>query len=252
MKYYIQELAKMAGITTKTLRHYDRIGLLRASRDVANTYRVYGEVEVDRLQQILLFREMGMPLNEIAAVLDAHDFDRRHSLEQHLKQLQQKQDQLAQLIDTVTNTIQALEGDMTMNNEDKFKGFINGVIQENETHYGKEARERYGDTVVDQSNEKLRNISQTEYRDLEALTLKLNETMKQAKQLGDPSSDLAQEACRLHKKWLMHYWADYSAEAHLSLVQMYVDDPRFTAYYDAIEEGLADFLLEAMTIYLAG
>lgn len=92
-------------------------------------------------------------------------------------------------------------------------------------------------------------MTEEEYAALEKLTNELNETIKMAFETGDPSSELAQKACELHKQWLLYFWSSYSKEAHMALVQMYVDDERFTAYYDKIASGCAVFLRDAMRIY---
>lgn len=197
MHYTINELAKLAGISTRTLRYYDEIGLLSPARMSSNKYRIYGQEDVDRLQQILFYRELGVSLKEIKKILSSEYFDRLAALEDHLK----------------------------------------------------EARAKYGDDAVDRSNAKLMGMSKEQYAELEKLTVELNETLKAAFEQGDPASELAQKACELHKKWLCYFWDDYSKEAHISLAQLYVEDPRFTAYYDKIAVGCAAFLRDAVLIY---
>lgn len=123
-------------------------------------------------------------------------------------------------------------------------------LDDNEAKYGQEIREKYGDDIVNEANEQFRKMNQQQYSQLEQLTLELNETLKLAFASSDPASPMAQQACELHKTWLLHYWSQYSVEAHQGLVQMYVDDERFTAYYDQIAPGLATFLRDAMLIYL--
>ena len=92
-------------------------------------------------------------------------------------------------------------------------------------------------------------MTREQYARMEALTQELNDTLKAAFAQGDPASELAQKACELHKRWLCFFWDSYSREAHLGVTQMYVDDPRFTEYYDKIAPGCAEFLRDAVAIY---
>ena len=249
MEYKIQELADLAGISSRTLRYYDRIGLLKPGRVHSNGYRVYGGAEVDLLQQILLYREMDVPLEEISKILHAPNFDRKVALQNHLRALSDHRDRLNLLIETVQKTISAEKGGILMKDHAKFEGMKKNMIEENEKKYGKETRAHFGDKVVNESNAKLMGLTQKQFEDHETLTTLLNQTLVRALEEGDPGSPLAQKACELHKQWLGSFWSEYSKEAHLGLVQMYVDDSRFKAYYDAIAPGTAEFLLEAMKRY---
>jgi hypothetical protein len=108
------------------------------------------------------------------------------------------------------------------------------LIDDNERKYGEEIRAKYGNDAIDRSNAKVNGMTDEQHAEVERLSLEVNETIKAAFEQGDPSGSLAQKACELHKKWLCYFWDNYSKEAHLSVTQMYVDDPRFTAYYDKI------------------
>lgn len=138
-----------------------------------------------------------------------------------------------------------------MSNKEKFEGFKQNMIEENEKKYGQEIRGKYGDKVVEESNKKLANMTQEEYDDIEKLTLELNNKLKEAVATGNPKGNLAQEVCELHKKWLTFYWPKdtYNKEAHLGLAQMYCQDERFREYYEKIAPGTAEFLYEAIKIY---
>jgi len=249
MEYTINKLAKLAGVSTRTLRYYDEFGLLSPSRISSNGYRIYGQKEVDRLQQILFYRELGMPLDNIKQILLSKDFDGKAALESHLSALQAKRRQLDLLIANVEKTIKAAKGEIIMSDKEKFEGFLQKMVDENERKYGKEIRAKYGDEAVNSSNAKIMGMSKEQYEEHERVTVELNETLKAAFNLGDPSSELAQKACELHKKWLCFFWKNYSKEAHMGVTQMYVDDPRFTAYYDKIAVGCAAFLRDAVAIY---
>ncbi len=249
MEYTINKLAKLAGISTRTLRYYDELELLSPVRMSANGYRIYGQKEIDRLQQILFYRELGVPLDEIKRILSNADFDGMAALEGHLTALLARRRQMDVLIANVEKTIKAKRGEVVMNDREKFNGFIQKLVEDNEKQYGEEIRAKYGNDVVDRSNAKVGSMTAEQYAESERLTLELNETLKAAFEQGDPGSPLAQKACELHKKWLSFFWGSYSKEAHIGITQMYVDDPRFTAYYDKIAEGCATFLRDAVLIY---
>jgi DNA-binding transcriptional MerR regulator len=249
MEYTINKLAKLAGVSTRTLRYYDELGLLSPARVSSNGYRIYGQKEIDRLQQILFYRELGVSLEEIRNILASKDFDGLSALESHLTALLARREQLNLLVANVEKTIKTMKGEMIMSDQEKFEGFLQKLVDHNERKYGEEARAKYGDEHVNRSNTKVLNMSKEQYIELEKLTADLNETLKAAFEQGDPASELAQKACELHKKWLCFYWDDYSKEAHKGVTQMYVDDPRFTAYYDKIVHGCAAFLRDAVAIY---
>lgn len=249
MEYTINKLAKMAGVSTRTLRYYEEMGLLSPTRVSSNGYRIYGQKEVDLLQQILFYRELGVPLEETKRIVCTKDFDGNAALESHLAALRARREQLDLLIANVEKTIKAEKGEIIMSDTEKFEGFKQKLIDENEKQYGAEVRAKYGDDTVNASNAKFKGLSKEQYAEVERLSLEVNETLKAAFAQGDPASPIAQKACELHKKWLCYFWANYSKEAHLGVTQMYVDDPRFTAYYDKIAVGCAEFLRDAVLIY---
>ncbi len=250
MEYSINGLSKLAGVSVRTLHYYDEIELLSPKRISSNGYRVYGQSEVDQLQQILFYRELGVPLNEIKNIIGAKNYDGIAALQSHLSALKSKKEQIELLIENVEKTISATKGEITMNNEEKFEGFKQKLIEDNEKMYGTEIRKRFGNDTIDASNEKIMGMSREKYDEAEELSRQINETLKLAYEQGDPAGELAQKVCDMHRRWLGYYWNFYSKEAHLGLAQTYVDDPRFAKYYDEkVAEGCAAFFLEAMKIY---
>jgi len=249
MEYTIHKLACLAGVSTRTLRYYETCGLLKPGRVRSSGYRVYGQEEIDKLQMILFFRELGMSLEIIRGILTSGDFDRTRVLCEHRNLLMDRKVQLEKLIANVEKTIEMQEGRATMTDQEKFEGFTQKMIEENEEKYGKEIRNKYGNEAVDHSNQKLTNMTKDDNLRLAALTDELSLAIKTAFEEGDPAGLLSQKACGLHKKWLMYFWDSYSSEAHMALVQGYVDDARFTAYYDKIAPGCAVFLRDAMRIF---
>lgn len=249
MEYTIQKLGQLAGISTRTLRYYDEIGLLKPGRINSSGYRIYGQSEVDRLQHILFYRELGLSLELIREMMNAASFDGAGTLREHLKQLLGKRKQLDLLIANVEKTIAAHEGRMVMTDQEKFEGFKQKLIDDNEQQYGQEIRAKYGDDVIDQSNRKLKNMSQAEHEAFTSLTDELYSTLAEAFKTGDPKGALAQKAADLHRQWLTYHWTQYSKEAHAGLAQMYVDDERFKAHYDEKQPGTAEFLRDAILVY---
>ncbi|MFD1739601.1 MerR family transcriptional regulator [Bacillus salitolerans] len=249
MEYTVNKLGKLAGVSTRTLRYYDEIGLLKPARTNSSGYRIYGQAEVDKLQQILFYKELGLELERIMEILTDPSFDAIYALREHRTKLLDKREQLDLLIANVDKTIHVKEGRTTMSDQEKFEGFKQKLIDENEQKYGKEIREKYGDEAINQSNQKLQNMTQEDHETVTKLAEQIHETLAEAFKIGDPSSDIAQKAADLHKQWLTFYWSEYSKEAHAGVAQMYVDDERFKAYYDKNQEGVAEFLRDAIHIY---
>ncbi len=249
MEYVVRKLAQMAGVSSRTLRYYDEIGLLKPARINTSGYRIYGETEVDRLQQILFYRELGVSLDSIRDIVTSPSFDGAQALREHHEKLLEKREQLDRLISNVERTIEVSEGRFQMMDKEKFEGFKQKLVDDNEAKYGKEVREKYGEETVNKSNQKVRGMSQEQHDEVTKLATAVTETLQAAFETGDPAGELAQKAADLHRQWLCYYWDSYSKEAHAGLSQMYVDDPRLTAHYDEKQPGTAAFLRDAVHIY---
>jgi DNA-binding transcriptional MerR regulator len=249
VEYTIQKLAGLSGVSTRTLRYYDEIGILKPARINASGYRIYGQKEVDRLQQILFYRELGVSLAKIKEILTSPDFDGVRALKEHWLRLLEERDRLDLLIANVGKSIALVEGGITMTDQEKFAGFKQKMIDENEQKYGAEIRRKYGNETVDRSYQKMQSMSAKQYQEMEKLGAAVMETLKEAFATGDPAGEAAQKAADLHRQWLSFFWHTYTKEAHAGLAQMYVDDERFTAYYDREQPGLAAFLRDAIFIY---
>lgn len=250
MEYTVKKLASLAGVSARTLRHYDAIGLLRPKRISSSGYRIYGRNEVDLLQQILFYREMEVPLQQIGEILSKDNFNKLDALKGHYKALVEKKERLEQLIDTVSSSIYAQERDIVMDDKEKFEGFKRAMIEENEDRYGCEIREKYGDQTIDAANARRMQMSTHDYNEMERLGKRILELLDIAFEYGDVKSTDAQELARLHKEWLCYSWEHYSAEAHAGLVEMYVQDERFSVYYDRGINGKAQFLRDAVLYFL--
>lgn len=246
MEYTVKALSKIAGISPRTLRYYDEIGLLSPGRKAFSDYRIYGDREVDRLQQILFYRELGVELNDIKELLDAPGFDRAAALREHREKILAEKRRLDALIANLDKTIAGMEGESIMTDKEKFEGFKQSLIEENEKNYGPEIRGKYGDAVVEGSYDKLRKMDAGTYARAKELEEKVLEGLREAMTIGGPKGEKAQETARLHKEWLCIYWDKYSEEAHAGLAQMYAEDARFAKYYEKAGPGAAGFLRDAI------
>ena len=242
--YSISDLAKKSGVSIRTLRYYDQIGLLTPKRK-DNGYRCYGQEEVHRLQHIMLLRACDLPLADIAQSLASDDFDLSAKLRAHLADLQHQMNSVAQAIHITQKTIEEMEDFEAMNDDEKFEKLKADAIAANEKEYGKEARSRYGDAAVDEANDNLRAMDKQTWDEKEALEQRIKDKLAAAMTTGDPTSPESQEVARMHAQWITAHWGakNYSPEAHRGLVEGYLLDPRFIAYYDnACGEGATEFL----------
>jgi len=249
MEYTINELAKIAGVTTRTLRHYDSLDLLNPKYINSSGYRIYGTKEVNKLQEIMFYKELEMPLAIIKSTLLSSDIDREKKLQNHLIILIQKREQIDLLIKNVQKSIQDVKGEIKMLDKEKFEGFKQQLLKKNEEKFGKELRDKYADDIIELSNEKLKNMTHEQFNKI--FSPKLNEALIAALKSGNPASHLAQKACDLHREWLCFFWPDgmYTKELHLEMGKMYVEDERFKKYYDDLTPGLAEFLFSSLKIY---
>ena len=249
MEYSINELSKIAKISTRTLRYYHEINLLEPKRINSSGYRIYGEYEIDKLQQILFYKSMGFKLEDIKNIVNSPSFDIMTALNNHKKELIRRREEIDLLIENVEKTINYKKGEIKMSNKEKFEAFKKDLINKNEEKYGEEIREKYGDSQVDNSSAKIMGMSEEEFKEFKELEKQIIETLKDAMEENNPSGEKAQKACELHKKWLCIYWDKYSKEAHVGVAQMYVYDERFKEYYDKHGDGLAEFLRDAIVEY---
>ena len=247
MEYSIQELSRLSGVTTRTLRWYDQIGLLKPSRVAESGYRYYGRAEVDRLQDILYYRALGVELAKIKECLDDPSFDRLAALRNHLAALEAEQERLEKLIRSVKDTIGAEERNEIMNDEQKFEAFKQQAVAHNEKAYGAEIRAKYGEQEVDEANAAVMNLTQTQYQEWTDLGREIQERLEVAVREGvSPESEEGKEITALHRRWLTITGNRYAPARHRGIAELYVMDERFTAYYDKRLPGCARFLRDAV------
>jgi MerR family transcriptional regulator, thiopeptide resistance regulator len=247
MSWSIAEVARMSGVTSRTLRHYDEIGLLPPGRVAGNGYRHYGEDDLLRLQQILVLRELGLGLAEIASVLD-HQADQIAALRAHHKRLLAERDRLATLAGTVERTIAELEERKVVTDmpkiskpENLFEGF-------DPAQYEAEARERW----PSQWEQSRQFVAASTPQDLERVQRETTAQMIRMAELmatgSPPDSPAVLAEVDAHYQGVCWFWTP-TAAAYKGLGQMYVDDPRFKSAYDQIAVGLAEYQRDAMAAY---
>ena len=253
MEYTVKTLARLTGVTERTLRWYDAVGLLPPLRTTEAGYRIYGPDEVDRLRQILFYRALGLGLEEIKSILTAPSFDRQKALQSHLTALRERREELDGLIRAVEEALLETKGEITMTDKEKFAALQKQIVRENEEKYGAEAREKYGDEAVDASNKAVLGMDGKTAAAWQALDEELRLALEQAVQAGeDPAGEEGQRIAALHARWLSYTVQPYDAARHAGIAQLYVLDERFTAYYDRAVPGCARFLCDAVAAYTAG
>lgn len=251
MKYSIRELSNLAGVSARTLRYYDEIGLLKPLCVNEAGYRFYGEKEVALLQQILFYRERGFDLKRIQKILYQDNFDIIKALEEHLLELEEQREYTNSLIRTVKQTIWSMRGECEMSDKEKFEAFKQRMVKDNEEKYGEEIRQKYGDEEIEASNKKILNMSQNDWERFENLEAEIKERLKEGVLSGiTPESKEAKEIVLLHKEWLGMTWKKYTKEAHKAIATTYISDKRFRMYYDKEVEGCANLLEQAVRYWV--
>lgn len=242
--YTIKQLAELAGISARTLRHYDQIGLLIPKR-MPNGYRIYDEEDVRLLQYILLLRACKVPLSDIAGLLTQPDLDLHAFLLDHLTELRRQKMELETAIAAVEQAVNRWEGYEKMDDQQKFEELKRRSIDRFEEEYGLETRERYGSEAIDAANERMLNMSKLAWDAKEELERRIKDHLILAMKTGDPRSEEACYVAEMHAQWIRIHWGEgaYTPEAHRQLAGGYLADPRFIEYYDgACGEGATKFL----------
>lgn len=245
MSWSIADVARMSGVTARTLRHYDDIGLLEPARVGANGYRYYEQEQLLRLQQILVLRELGLSLAEIARAVDSEPDTLAALRRQHLRLLGER-DRLARVADTVARTIAELERKTVMTveinrPENLFEGF-------DHTRYDDEARERW----PEEFEQSRRNTATMTAEDVERTQREVTAAMIRMAEFmasGTPVDDAAvQTEIHTHYQGMCRFWTP-NRDAYKCVGQMFVDDERFRANYQKIADGLAEYQRDAMVVY---
>ncbi|MCK4901176.1 MAG: MerR family transcriptional regulator [Anaerolineales bacterium] len=243
MAYTIKDIADLAGVTTRTIRYYDEIGLLSPANTGENRYRYYDQDSLLRLQQILFFRELDVPLKEIELIMNRSNFDLLSALENHRSSLQSKMRRLEMLIDTLDQTIATVKGERTMSDREIFEGF-------DESQYEDEVRERWGDTPqFTRSQKKWASYSGEQKEAIKDKGRRLTERMVTKDPDASPNDPDVQAAVGEYYAYLNEYFYTCDVKFLRGLADMWVEDPRFSRNYENIREGGTEFVRDAVYIF---
>jgi len=246
MVYTVKKLAKMSGVSIRTLRFYDEIGLLKPAYYGDNQYRYYEAEQLLLLQQILFYRELGFSLVDIKRIMKSDDFNKIDALVSHKHVLEQGLDRTKQLIKTIDKTIDYLKGKTVMKNEELYYGFDSEKQKEHEKYLVEEGI--VTQAFLDECNKKIKNWSEQEKRafidDIERIMRALIKAMEE-KSL--PSSSIVQQLMREHYMWLERTWTP-TKESYLGLIDLY-QTPAFRTFYEKRHPALLEFMIAAMHVF---
>jgi DNA-binding transcriptional MerR regulator len=249
-KLTVKQLAKLSGVSVRTLHYYDEIGLLTPADVGDNGYRYYDRPEVLRLQQILFYRELGLPLAEVKKTLDDPGFDMAEALKSHREKLSDDIKRYRRLIRTIDETLDELKGDDAMSKQ--MKNPFQGFAPEQQAQYEEELVDRYGEGAkarIAESKARTGKLSEAEMQAVKDEGHQVNLDLVGLIGEGhEPHVEAVQDVIARHHKWVSNYWTP-DAEAYAGLADLYTEHPDFRAFYDKYDERLVEFLSEAMKIY---
>jgi MerR family transcriptional regulator, thiopeptide resistance regulator len=242
MAHTVGSVAELAGVSIRTLHHYDEIGLLKPAQMTASGYRLYTDADLERLQQVLFFRELGFSLHEIKEIISSPGFDRRQALQEHRQLLQERQDRLGRLILSIDQTLDAMERGIAMDEKAMFDGF-------DPSQYEEEARQRWGHTeAYKESARRTKQYTKADWDAIKQESAAINQGLAGLMDRS-PSDPEVQEWIRRHHQQINDRFYTCSTEVYRGLGDMYVADERFAANYEQVKPGLAQFMHAAMQAY---
>lgn len=244
MALTIGEVARVAGISVRTLHHYDRIGLLAPSARTDAGYRMYGDDDLARLQQILFFRELGFALEDIRRIMSDPSFDRREALGLQRRMLTDKAAQLEKMIEAVDAALDATRRGTTMDKKDMFEVF--GDFDPKE--YEDEVKERWGETdAYKESAKRTARYTKDDWKTFKKESEEINATLVALVDQGVAADDpRAMDVVEKHRLQIDRWFYPCSQEMHVGLGEMYVADPRFRANYEKLRPGMAEYVCAAI------
>ena len=239
----------MAGVSVRTLHHYDSLGLLKPTIRTEAGYRLYGEKELLRLQQILFYKELDFPLKEIQEILDDPEFDLIKALKSHKKAIEQSRNRLNTLLTTIGKTISKLKGDNIMaENEDLYEGFPKDKAEA----IRQEAIEKYGEKTVTESEEKLKKLGKEGIMKLKAEGEEIAGTLYKLMYL-EPENPEVQKQIARHYNHVQQFWGasvplENRPQTYAGLGKLYAEDDRFYAEFG---KSYNQFLSKAIACFVA-
>lgn len=250
MPHKVKEVADLVGVSVRMLHHYDKIGLLKPAMVSEAGYRLYTEADLEKLQQIMFFRELDFGLQEIKSILESPNFDRREAMKKHKELLSAQKERLEKIIETVDKTLVSLEGGREMDKKEMFGAFDMSTIEEHKAKYAEEARQRWGQT--DAYKESQNRAAKYTKEDWAKISTEVNAIYSKVAVLMDAKEPEDPEVQELVRQWQEHistYFYHCPPEMLRGLGDLYVSDERFTKNIDKYRAGLAAFLRDAMHFF---
>jgi DNA-binding transcriptional MerR regulator len=244
MGYTVSQVAKLAGISIRALHHYDEIGLLRPSSRTGAGYRLYGQPELQRLQQVLFFKELGFPLEEIVKIMRDPGFDLQAALLMQRQLLEEKAARIRALLAAVDAALESDERGTTMTKEEMFEVFGDY----DPSKFEEEVKEKWGNTTAYQeSARKTARYGKKEWQQIKAEAEAINQDLAQAMSAGiKPADSKPMDLAEKHRKHIDRWFYACAYPMHRGLGDMYVADERFAQHYDRVKPGLAAYLRDAI------
>lgn len=247
MAYTVKQLARLSGVSARTLRFYDEIGLLKPAFYGDNQYRYYEEEQLLMLQQILFFRELDFPLTDIQRILGSSDFDKIESLQRHRSMLQSSLERTETLIKTIDKTISHLRGKSIMRNAEMYDGFDPVKQQEHEKYMLDSGI--INQQQIDDSWKKVAHWKKANWEQFKNEGGELHQDIVKAMLQGlAADSDEVQMLIHRHYAWVKNFWTP-TKETYKGLAQMYLDHPDFRLFYNKFHPDLVEYLVKAMNVF---
>lgn len=244
MVYTVKQLAKVAGVTVRTLHYYDEIGLLKPSFIKENGYRYYEEKELVKLQQILFFRELEFPLENIVQMLKTPEYNALEALADQRTLLEMKRARLDGLLETLEKTMKMLKEGGKMSTDELFASFADNQIEQ----YKEEVKVRWGTTdMYKQSAERTRQWTTQKFEQIKEEGRAITSALSKLMEKGVASTEV-QEQIERHFQHINRFY-DCSYEMYRNLGNMYSEDQRFAENYNTVAPHLAEFLRDAIAYY---
>lgn len=249
--YTVKALGDLSGVSTRTLRYYDSIDLLKPAETNESGYRLYDKLSIDRLQQILFYKELGFSLKEIKESLDDPTFDIYIALEKHKKGLVKEQKKIQRMIQTIDKTLLNKNGMIEMTDREKFEGLKTDLINKNDEKYGEELTSTYDIDQISKAKKQFLKMTKEDYNQWKSLEQAVIELLKDYLDKETLSEKDKMVLGLMHREWLSFTWDNYSKDMHRGLSEMYLADERFTQYYDdRAGVGATKILVNAVDCYL--
>ncbi len=243
MVYTVQQLARLAGVSVRTLHYYDQIGLLSPTGRSPGGYRQYSEDAVVPLQQIMFFRELGFSLDDIGAIVSRPDFSVIEALQSHRTLLTRRAERLAELLATVDRTIRHLKEGTDMHIRDYYQGFSDEKVEE----YRGEVRRRWGEDALRDSDARVMKMGKERFAALQAEGESIFQCIADSMSRGFDSAEVQEQVAKW-REWLQHF-STYSDEAILGLGRFYSQHADFITYFQQYHKDLPEFLTRAVEFY---